>query len=532
MIIASYLPPFTSSIQNCAPNSYLYTVHHFLNTLAEQVEKVFICNHSEGAQLQDSQHSTSPKLRLVGGSELAQVLSEQPIDIWHDFGFHSPFVLKALRGSSGQEFSITYEVPPEYLLGIEACELMTLKSHDAVIYPLEKLSEFVHRDERYSDSTVTRDIKPSSQLVIPLGIDLESVRPMDKHDARCLLGYRGNDTVVLCHLELSSSSRSDLVPVFDAVRKAATAQKNTRLIISGTATPSLLYELRQLAYDSVGNLDVRFYLNPVAHAVPLLFSAADIFLLPSDGFSREALVTTTYAMAHKLPIILPEYCLAKALIEHEQSGLLVESYANEQALEYCLEALNFLPTVMSHSLVTNARGMHSAALVGKLVMMIQKPEWRTNIGVAAFNRAKRLYDIKHTVRAYVQLWQSLVNARSTRLKPQKTRCLGRNRKFLIETQPLNENLTLMTSDRGLTMLKQPVIKIPYYWREWIYGSIVLQLLRASQEGATIGNLTRSLLETSGCTCSSYLKSGILYHIGWCLNEGLLESAASDIVMKG
>ena len=516
MIVANLFPAAFSRTQMCYPNSYLAAINQFLCNLAMHVEKVFVfelpgCERAKNLW----QYSHPPNLFFLSTVELSEFFRSQSVDIWHDFGYYNVNALAEMRASLGQEFCITVDMPAQNLLGTRSNKGECWGGCDAAIYSSRTFFELdkkarIHRAGAFPDKHL--DLHACT---IPLGLDIAMVNPSPKADTRCLLEFPEDETIVLCYIELTSSSQADLLPLMNAFCAVAHKRRKLRLIISGPDPQQLAGQLKSFVLEKMGNAQIVFLPNPVPHAIPLLFSAADIFVQPSDGVTNDSLITTIYAMAHRLAVIVPRYSLASTLIENHKSGVLISSYTNSTALEHIQWTLHYAPIQLGQSLVKHARGINSEEMLRNFLALVDDPS------------------LRHTIKAYLNLWTTLLEKRQVSFaKPRDFDCKPMWTEFLCSMAPaLGANLELRTTKLGNEVAQKKLkVATHYELKALLHAPTIIKILEVAQSGASIEAITKSILNIAGSADGSLLRAGIPYHIGWCLNEGLLTSLPVDLQM--
>ena len=168
----------------------------------------------------------------------------------------------------------------------------------------------------------TMGVNPSKISLVPYTVDnarFSITRSMSKHNRRTLLRQNGLDhhlpTILFCS---KLAERKNPKLVIDAVQSLKSQDCN--LIIAGNGP--LQAELTEYV-GALGKTNIRFlgFLNQ--SELPCLYSAVDIFVLPSENEPWGLIVNEV--MAAGLPVILgPEIGCAPDLVRHGENGIILE----------------------------------------------------------------------------------------------------------------------------------------------------------------------------------------------------------------
>ena len=172
--------------------------------------------------------------------------------------------------------------------------------------------------------------------VIPAGVDLELFRPVDRNEARQALGLR-EDKVILYVGRIEPLKGLDvLVGALPLLENP----ENTRLLVVG-GKPGEDAELQRLKSFAEGlgiGEKVTFTGAVEQDRLPIFYSAADVFVLPSyyESFGLVALE----AMACGTPVVVSRVGGLKTFIKNGETGYLIPWHCPEpfaQRLDMLLE---------------------------------------------------------------------------------------------------------------------------------------------------------------------------------------------------
>lgn len=159
---------------------------------------------------------------------------------------------------------------------------------------------------------------PHRVSVIPCGVDLGRFMPHDPSQARARLGLRVDRPVLLFVGRLDPFKGPDVF-----LQAAAMMRKKAQLVVVGgrTTGDAELEHLRQLARQLGLAGRVHFLGARPQHELPLIYSAADVTVVPSyhESFGLAAVE----ALACGTPVVATRAGGLLTIVRHEQTGYLV-----------------------------------------------------------------------------------------------------------------------------------------------------------------------------------------------------------------
>lgn len=209
--------------------------------------------------------------------------------------------------------------------------------------------------------------------IIPNGISMEDYAPNSEQGSRVRqeLGVEPSAVVILHAGRFTEQKNHALL-----LRAFARLQSSQPLYLLLAGGGELLEPMQQLARELGMAERVRFL--GVRSDIPAILNAADIFTLPSRYEGNP--MSVMEAMAAGLPVVATAVGGVPELVEEGVSGILTPN----EDLE---------------------------ALVVALQRLVDNAVLRRQMGEAALRRAREKFDIRHTVRAYEDLYESILQRR-------------------------------------------------------------------------------------------------------------------------
>ena len=271
------------------------------------------------------------------------------------------------------------------------------------------------------------DAPPVRLECIPIGIDTDEFRPVDRKAARAALGIGGEDFVLLWYGRFSSLYKADLNILLRSVRCVMNElpdQKITLLMAgdarrSRTETESLRREADRLGLGGA----VRIVDDGDVPSRRELYGAADVFTSPADNVQETYGLTPVEAMACGIPQLVSDWDGYRDTVADGETGFRVPAVWTP-----CMDddaAVPFLP--LDDGIRREIRSYHSAqsvsvdmdGYIAALRLLITDPDLRSRMAKASRVRALAYYSQKRMVGEYEGLWRDLSEA-AKKTEPRRT----------------------------------------------------------------------------------------------------------------
>lgn len=246
---------------------------------------------------------------------------------------------------------------------------------------------------------------------IPLGVDTDFFRPIEKLAARMKLNLSPDEFVFLFLGRLSPLDRVDLsglIKVFAEIVKRFGHESQLRLVIAGS-DPTGRYSraIMSLAREFGVSSFVTCLEKISGSERPYIYSAADVFLGLSDTVNESFGLTIVEALACGVPVIAADWNGYKETVEHGYNGFKVPVIWSSRIRD--LEAHQLL---MSNSTsmfaLSQSVAIDLAALSARMVDIIQSGR---NGKLARMSKnavaSSRKYSWQSVIPRYEALWENL-----------------------------------------------------------------------------------------------------------------------------
>lgn len=254
--------------------------------------------------------------------------------------------------------------------------------------------------------------------VIPLGVNVERFTPAtpgQRATQRRRFQIADDETAVLFVGRLAAHGKAHPFPIFQALSHAAAQTgRKVHLLISGWAgTPQVLQAWLNAARCLAPGVRVTFVDGTDATDRFAVWHAADVFTSLSDNLQETFGLVVIEAMASGLPVVATDWDGYRDLVVDGQTGVLVPTSMIQGAT---IDSTSRLLMGMSSydefiGQCNQATTVDMDCAVAAFVRLIEDEPLRRQWGAAGRRRAESVFDWRHIVRAYEQLWASQIAQR-------------------------------------------------------------------------------------------------------------------------
>ena len=246
---------------------------------------------------------------------------------------------------------------------------------------------------------------------IPLGINVDRFAPQTqaRKDWRFKLNISDDDVAVLYFGRFSAIHKAHPVPMAMALEAAAAKSPQTvHWIVCGKLEDDN-HPFEAAIRAQCRHVQVHF-VDGRQPDVSSIWSAADIFLSFSDNIQETFGMTPVEAMAAGLPCVISDWDGYKDSVRHEIDGYRIATITpasglgRDLALAHGQEWINYATYVAS---VAQFTAVDLFAASQALSRLIESPDLRRRMGVAAKKRAEDVFDWSRVVPQYETFWAEL-----------------------------------------------------------------------------------------------------------------------------
>lgn len=373
------------------------------------------------------------------------------------------------------------------------CELLTspVQMHDALICTSNAVKDNVvtilqhHMEWMRERCGATAFVLPQLP-VIPLGIDTRIFQKYrdQRALARQTLQIEDDEVVILYVGRLSFHAKAHPLAMYQALEKAAQyTQQKIVLVECGWFGNEHIEAAFEEAFTQFSPsvrrcvLDGRDKNNQM-----LAWGSADIFCSLSDNIQETFGITPIEAMACGLPVVVSDWDGYKDTVRHGIDGFRIPTimpehdFVGDLAMRHAL-GIDSYDRYCGHTSSLIAVDVEQTA--NAFIELIKSQSLRHNLGMQAQDRARNIYDWRHIIPQYEELWMESKRIRDTkeyeagkgwaaRLDPFKafnaypTQTLNDNTRLTLVDASLEASIEKMTRIRSLAMVDFASQVLPDY----------------------------------------------------------------------
>jgi hypothetical protein len=140
----------------------------------------------------------------------------------------------------------------------------------------------------------------------------------------------------------------------------------------------------------------------------LLYSAADVFVSPSDNVQETFGLTIIEAMAAGLPVIASDWNGYRESVVNGETGFLVTTYLAD-CVDQVSQFTSLKDDASTHWMLSQAVNVDMAETCKYMRILYDNPDLRRRMGENGRRRVLTSYDRPKIVRAYERLWSTLMS---------------------------------------------------------------------------------------------------------------------------
>lgn len=308
--------------------------------------------------------------------------------------------------------------------------------------------------------------------ILPLGIDTDFFRPIDKKAARDAYNIPQDVFSILWLGRFSAYDKADLLPVLMAFKRILlnNIDKKLLLVIAGYDVKRMPFQKDIAMYaEELGiSQHIMFVLNNDVSTRHYLYSSSDVFISPIDNIQETFGLTPVEAMACGVPQIVSDWDGYKDTVISDVTGFRIPTYWAR--CDQDISETAFFPseitrrTTIHHLMMAQSVAVDMDAFIDRIQTLISNPETRKRMSENSEKLAKEKYDWKKVIPKYIELWGELIiQCESYNVKRERKEINYLRPKycdFFIDypTRFINKNDVITITEEGVLLLenKSPI----------------------------------------------------------------------------
>ena len=244
---------------------------------------------------------------------------------------------------------------------------------------------------------------------IPLGVNTQTYRPREKQAIRQHFGLPKDKVILLWVGRFSHYDKMDLQPLLIAFKMALGKCLGDKaiLVLAGDDTRHNYAEkVKAYALQLGIGEHVIILANRPRIDFPLLYSAADVFLSPSDNVQETFGQTVLEGMSSGLPVVCSDWDGYNISVVHGETGFRIPTYWMECDGTIC-DYAPLSPFRLNHLYLSQSVCIDIEQMSEALSLLISHDDLRSEMGRQARQHILNTYDWKIIIGRYMELWEEL-----------------------------------------------------------------------------------------------------------------------------
>jgi glycosyltransferase involved in cell wall biosynthesis len=240
---------------------------------------------------------------------------------------------------------------------------------------------------------------------IPLGVDDTFLQARNREWCRQSLALPADACILLYVGRLSETYKMDLEPLLRVFARLRENSPSLHLVIAGKEgqeqyskkLESLIAAWRIEQHVTIFR-DFPFFIKP------LLYSAADVFVSPSDNIQETFGVALLEAMACGLPVVASDWSGYRDLVVDGQTGFLIPTLSSNAVAEYASGGVSCLEGHAKEHFLAQRTVINLGVLQDRLASLIRNVEVRRRMGDEAVRHVRANFAWSKVIRRFGELW--------------------------------------------------------------------------------------------------------------------------------
>jgi alpha-maltose-1-phosphate synthase len=376
---------------------------------------------------------------------------------------------------------------------------------------------------------------PLPQLpLIPLGVVADDYvySSDDRAVSRTALGLGEDETAVLFLGRLSFHAKVNPAPMFLALEETARATGHkVTLILCGWFYNKVQEDAFREGVEALApSIRVVILDGREADRRKSAWSAADIFCSLSDNIQETFGLTPLEAMAAGLPVVVSDWDGYRDTVRHGVDGFRIRTmtpappFGSDLAFRFASGLISYDYYLSQTSQVTN---IDLDECISAIRTLVESPELRRKMGEAGRRRASEIFDWRHIIQQYEELWAELAERRRADAEPSTTGAPRNMPEYPDPFHAFGTYATEMLSDRHVVRLriKNPVDILEARSKLVLYQhglSMCLDLVRLRAMLENLQECGPTTVETLAGRLPSNMRGRVIFSVLWCAKMGLLQ----------
>ncbi len=369
--------------------------------------------------------NTKAKIKLFSEMDIFQSLASTEVDVLHNTDSSFTSLIHYREFFAREKMPITYTIHcASYDTFIQDMFLMMLllpfRPYDSLICTSRAVKSVVESmlnriSESFNKANNT-NIEYKGRLdIIPLGVDTDKFKQLDKRSARKIQNIPEDTFVILYLGRFSSYDKADILPLLIVYKQLLDKNKEKKLLLvlaghDRKNMPFLPYIQKYISELGI-NTFIKIIQNNDVEDRHLLFAVADVFVSPIDNMQETFGITPIEAMACGVPQIVSDWSGYKDTVVNGVTGFLIPTYWTkcDGNMNYSAKfpSNSMYRILLQHFILSQSVIVDLEQYERAIQSLIDNPKLCLEMSQNSVRIAREKFSWQSVVKQYESLWDSL-----------------------------------------------------------------------------------------------------------------------------
>lgn len=249
-------------------------------------------------------------------------------------------------------------------------------------------------------------LRRPQMIEVPTPVDADRFSPRNQRDARGVLGWSGEDEVILWVGRYGVEDKADLLPLLQAFRLIRNERSRAVLRCVGKGRSTYIALLKELvAMLGLGD-GVHIHVDVSPELMPVCFAASDVVVVPTDNVQETFGLVPVEASACGRPVVASDWDGYRGSVIDGVTGFLVHT-VGAPVPQSAKDTLGIGSWRVDHLIMAQGTVIDMDELVRAVLRLLGDADLRQKFGAAGRQHVIREFGMRAVVEKAEAAWEML-----------------------------------------------------------------------------------------------------------------------------